>query len=58
MLDRQSRIEALEADLKETKDELRKILLDIRAYLMEIQTPIPKDMDKEDMRQELETERG
>jgi seryl-tRNA synthetase len=57
-MDTKSRIEALEQELQETKEELRKILLDIRAYLMEAQTPIPKDQDKEELHKELEAERG
>lgn len=57
-MDEESRIKALEGELKETQEELRQILLDIRTYLMEALTPIPNDLDKERLREELETERG
>jgi hypothetical protein len=57
-MDEESRIKAIEADLQQTKEELKEILLDIRTYLMEAQTPIPNDLDKERLREELNTERG
>ena len=57
-MDTESKIKALEDELQETKDELKDILLDIRTYLMEAQTPIPNDMDRERLREELEGERG
>ena len=34
-MDTESRINAIEAELQETKDELKEILFDIRTYLME-----------------------
>jgi len=37
---------------------LKEILLDIRTYLMEAQTPIPNDLDRDRLREELEAERG
>jgi len=57
-MDIESRIKALEDDFRETKEELQEILLDIRTYLMEAQTPIPNDLDRERLREELEAERG
>lgn len=57
-MDTESRIKALEDDFRETKEELQEILLDIRTYLMEAQTPIPNDLDRERLREELEAERG
>ena len=57
-MDNESRIEALEKELQETQEELKEILLDIRTYLMEAQTPIPNDLDRERIREELEAERG
>ena len=57
-MDEESRIKALEDDLKETQEELREILLDIRTYLMEAQTPIPNDLDRARLREELDAERG
>ena len=51
------KIKALEAEFQEVRDELKEILFDIRAYLMEAQTPIPNDLDKERLREELDAER-
>ncbi|MCX7912276.1 MAG: hypothetical protein N2506_04870 [Dehalococcoidales bacterium] len=51
-------LEAMEAQLKEVKDELREILLDIRTYLMQMQTPIHGDLMKQGQHEELRTERG
>jgi len=57
-MDTESRIKALEDEFSETKEELKNILLDIRTYLMEALTPIPNDLDRERLREELEAERG
>lgn len=54
----EDRINAIEADLQQTKDELKEILFDIRTYLMEVQSPIPNDLDKEKFQEELKSERG
>ena len=51
------KINALEAEFQEVRDELKEILFDIRAYLMEAQTPIPNDLEKERLREELDAER-
>ena len=53
-----SGIDQVEAELQEVKDELKEILFDIRTYIMEAQTPIPNDLDRERLREELDTERG
>jgi len=57
-MDTESRIKALEDEFSETNEELKHILLDIRTYLMEALTPIPNDLDRERLREELEAERG
>ena len=57
-MDDESRKKALEDELRETQEELKEILLDIRTYLMEALTPIPNDLDRERLREELEAERG
>jgi hypothetical protein len=57
-MDRDKKIEEIEAEFRETRDELREILFDIRTYLMEAQTPIPNDLDRERLREELDSERG
>ena len=45
----EERIKALEEEFQATKEELKQILLEIRAYLMDALTPIPNDLDKEDL---------
>ena len=51
-------IDAIEAEFQEVRDELKEILFDIRTYLMEAQTPIPNDLDRERLREELEAKGG
>ena len=53
-----SEIDQVEAELQEARDELKEILFDIRTYIMEAQTPIPNDLDRERLREELDSERG
>jgi hypothetical protein len=50
-------IDAVEADFQGVRDELKELLFDIRTYLMEAQTPIPNDLEKERLREELDSER-
>ena len=50
-------IKAVEAEFQEIRDELKEMLFDIRTYLMEAETPIPNDLEKERLREELDTER-
>ena len=57
-MDTESKIQALEDELREAKEELKEILLDVRTYLMEAQTPIPNDLERERLREELQAERG
>lgn len=56
-MEQEERIKELEAEFQEIKDELKEMLFDIRAYLMEAQTPIPNDLEKERLRDELEVGR-
>jgi hypothetical protein len=51
------RISAIEAEFQQVRDELKEILFDIRTYLMEAQSPIPNDLEKERLREELDAER-
>jgi len=39
-MDTEERINALEEELEETKEELQEILLGIRAYILEAQNPM------------------
>ena len=57
-MDEESRIKALEEEFQDARDELKEILFDIRIYVMEALTPIPNDLDRERLREELEAERG
>ena len=57
-MENEMNLEAIEAEFREIRDELKDILFDIRTYLMEAQTPIPNDLDKERLREELKAERG
>lgn len=54
----ESGTDQVEAELQEVSEELKEILFDIRAYIMEAQTPIPNDLDRERLREELDAERG
>jgi hypothetical protein len=51
-------IEALGKEFHEIRDELKEILLDIRVHLMEAQSPIPNDLDKESLKEELKAKGG
>lgn len=51
-------IDATEVEFQEVRDELKEILFDIRTYIMEAQTPIPNDLDRERLREELKAGRG
>ena len=57
-MDLENDIDAMEIEFQEVRDELKAILLDIRTYLMEVQTPLPNDLQKESLREELKAERG
>ena len=41
------RLKALQDEFQTTKDELKQILYDMRTYIMEAQTPIPNDLEKD-----------
>lgn len=56
-MEEEDKIGAVEAEFQEVRDELKEILFDIRTYLMEAQTPIPNDLEKERLREELDAER-
>jgi hypothetical protein len=55
--EQEERIKELEIEFQKVKDELKEMLFDIRTYLMEAQTPIPNDLEKERLRDELEVGR-
>lgn len=58
MDDIEARVKALEDEFKQTAEELRQILLDIRAFLMEVQTPLPATMDKEELPGQSDSKKG
>ncbi len=43
----EERIKTLQDEFEITKEELKKLLYDIRTYMMEAQTPIPNDLERE-----------
>jgi hypothetical protein len=51
-------IEAIGKEFRAVRDELKDILLDIRVHLMEAQSPIPNDLEKEALKEELKSQRG
>ena len=56
----EDRLKALQDEFQTTRDELKQILYDIRTYIMEAQTPIPNDLEKErldDLYAEWDSER-
>jgi len=56
-MEQEDRLKVIETEFQEIRDELKEMLFDIRAYLMEAQTPIPNDLEKERLRDELEVGR-
>jgi len=56
-MDPEEQIKEIEMEFQEVRDDLKEMLFDIRAYLMEAQTPIPNDLEKERLRDELEAGR-
>jgi hypothetical protein len=55
-MEEKEKLEALYNEFDEAQEELQDILMDIRTYLMEAQSPIPNDLDRERLREELESE--
>ncbi len=49
-MDEEEKIKVLEDEFQATKEELREILYDIRTFIMEAETPIPNDLEKERLR--------
>ncbi len=56
-MDTENNIDDVEAEFQEARDELKEILFDIRCYIMEALTPIPNDLEKEKLHEELKSER-
>lgn len=46
-MDKQDQLTALENEFHKTKEELQQILLEIRAFLMEAQSPLRSYFDKQ-----------
>lgn len=57
-MDTDNNIEALGKEFRAVRDELKDILMDIRVHLMEAQSPIPNDLEKEALKEELKTKGG
>jgi hypothetical protein len=56
-MEQEEDLKELEAEFHTVRNEIREILFDMRTYLMEAQTPIPNDLEKERLRDELEVGR-
>jgi hypothetical protein len=54
---KEEEITLVENEFQDIRDELKEMLFDIRTYIMEAQTPIPNDLEKERLREELDAER-
>ena len=50
-----SKIDEVIKEFEEVRDELKDILMDIRVFLMEALTPIPNDLERARLREELES---
>lgn len=50
-----SNIDAVIKEFEEVRDDLKDILMDIRVFLMEALTPIPNDLERARLREELES---
>ena len=57
-MDIEERLEAIETDLQQAREEIQDILLDIRTHLMEVQSPIGSSSAGEQQTDELNAERG
>lgn len=57
-MDKETDLDAISKEFQVVRDELKEILLDIRVHLMEAQSPIPNDLEKEQLKEELKTQRG
>jgi len=57
-MDKYNDIEALGKEFRTVRDELKDILMDIRVHLMEAQSPIPNDLEKEALKEELKAKGG
>jgi hypothetical protein len=57
-MDKETNLDAISQEFQAVRDELKEILLDIRVHLMEAQSPIPNDLEKEQLKEELKTQRG
>ncbi len=57
-INQETGVDSVETELQRVSDELKEILFDIRIYIMEAQTPIPNDLVRESLREELEGKGG
>jgi hypothetical protein len=57
-MDKENNVEAIGKEFQEVRDELKDILLDIRVHIMEAQSPIPHDLEKLALKDELNARRG
>lgn len=51
-----SNLDTVIKEFEEVRDELKDILMDIRVFIMEALTPIPNDLERARLREELEAD--
>ncbi len=49
-------LESTIKEFEEVREELKEILMDIRVFLMEALTPIPNDLERARLREELDAD--
>ncbi len=57
-MDTEERMKTMEAEFQITKEELKQILLDIRAYIMEAESPFHPDLNMGGPSAQSDPERG
>jgi hypothetical protein len=53
----ETEIDTVTREFEEVRDDLKEILMDIRVFIMEGLTPIPNDLERARLREELEADR-
>ena len=56
-MDTADRLKELEDEFQATKEELKDILFEMRTYVMEAESPIPNDLDRDKLHEELNVEK-
>lgn len=57
-MDIEERVKTLEAEINETKEELNAVLLDLRAYILEMENPLRPFEPRKKQQQPVLSEKG